>query len=127
MARKRKTFKEAVKTDAGYASWMFGDNVRDVDHDVVIAKRVSEALKNVSQWTRREAARKFANRMWNAAARVREEGCHKAGMPYPARLPRAVINAMCWGVSDGHAIVMIKRYEAAAKAAERFCKARPRR
>jgi hypothetical protein len=121
MARKRRTFKEAVTKDAGYAHWVFGDNVRDVNRDAAVAKLVSSALKNVwNKWDRRKKAQAFAKRMWAAYWRVKDYGCRKPGSANI--IPRDVLNAMCWGVSSGHSTVMIQRYKAAAQAAERFCR-----
>ncbi len=119
----RKTWKQAVQSDKGYAEWTFGKTVRSLD-----TKRyetlVSNALKGIySKYERFEKARAFAKRMRERASLVRREGCHLAGLPqYPTRLGREIVAAMSWGVGDGHNRVMIMRYEAAAKAAERFCR-----
>jgi len=117
----RKTWKQAVQSDKGYAEWTFGKTVRSLD-----TKRyetlVSNALKNVDRWKRFDVARAFARRMRERASLVRREGCHRAGMPYPSRLGREIVAAMSWGVGDGNNRVMIMRYEACAKAAERFCR-----
>jgi hypothetical protein len=118
----RKTWKQAVQSDKGYAEWTFGKGVRSLD-----TKRyetmVSNALKGIySRYERYTKALAFAKRMRERAMLVRREGCHRAGQPYPSRLGREIVAAMSWGVGDGNNRVMIMRYEACAKAAERFCR-----
>lgn len=121
MARKRKTWKQAVETKSGYAEWTFGSSPRDVNKDP--GKRVSEALKAVNKWDRRSKAQKFAKRMWDNYYRVRDEGCANWRLGgQKSLIPNSVIVAMSWGVGDGHRRVMMERYKKAAQAAERFCR-----
>ncbi len=87
-----------------------------------IQHRVSDAIKMHGRFARYNVAKKFARRMRENAARVREFGCMRGGEMGEGQkvLGRAIINAMCWGVGDEHNVRMIRRYEAAAEAAERF-------
>lgn len=91
-----------------------------------VAKAVSQALKGIyGSYTRYEAAKKFADRMWKAEQRVREWGCDlPQGEP---QVKRILINALCFGVGDEHNRLMIKKYHDARLAAERFCRRRSRR
>lgn len=96
---------------------------KDVDPRLEqIAHGVSEAIKMHGRWRRYDVAKKFARKMREAAQRVTDYGCMTAGEMGEGQkmLGRAVINAMCWGVGDERNVKMIARYEAAAKAAERF-------
>lgn len=97
----------------GYIDWKFGGNVRDDAKRVPqVAKAVSEAIKGFGPrtWDRRGPARKFAAKMRAKANRLRNH------------LGAIFIEAMCAGVGSGHRWSMIHRYEAAALAAERFCR-----
>jgi hypothetical protein len=86
------------------------------------AKRISDVIKNKhphSRYLRTEYARKIAVKMWNNVERVKEEGTRLPSGNRPL-IPRAILNAMCFGAGDGHNVTMIKKYTEAAKAAERF-------
>ncbi len=91
-----------------------------------IGKSVSESIKALGPRTyhRYDRAKAFAKKMRAAAARVREWGT--GGHANDGRLNRSVVNAMCFGCGDEWNVRMIRQYEAAAKAAERFCTARSR-
>lgn len=79
------------------------------------------AKKHIVKPSRAERARRFARRMREAERRVREEGTRLPGGARP-RLPRGVVNVLCFGVGDEHNRKMIERYRQAAMAAERFCR-----
>jgi len=101
----------------GWLDWKFAGNVRDDAKRLPqIEKAVSEAIKGFGPRTfhRYDPAKKFARKMRAAAARLRHDD------------QRNAIDAMCMGVGSGHRWAMVRRYEAAAKAAERFCTARSR-
>ncbi len=121
MKRKPKTWKQSVESNPGYAEWTFGKGVRSLTRADDIAKKVSESLKGIySKYERFEKARKFARRMRERAEYIREYGCRVPGQQN--FIPRRMMAALCMGVGDGNNRVMIQRYEAAAKAAERFCR-----
>ena len=101
----------------GWLDWKFAGNVRDDAKRVPqVEKAVSEAIKNLGPRTyhRYDKALKFARKMRVKANRLRNH------------LGAIFIDAMCAGVGSGHRWAMIHRYEAAAKAAERFCTRRSR-
>ena len=104
--------KKKRKESPGYTDWKFGGNIRDEGRVDQVAKRVSECIKNFGPrtWDRRGPARKFAVKMRAAAYRLRHDD------------KRNMIDAMCMGVGSGHRWAMVRRYEAAALAAERFCR-----
>ncbi len=109
--------KKKRKESPGYTDWKFAGRVRDDEKRLPqIQKAVSEAIKNFGPRTfhRYDPAKKFARKMRAAAARLR-------GDDY-----RTLVDAMCMGVGSGHRWAMVRRYEAAAIAAERFCTARSR-
>ena len=83
------------------------------------AKAVSEAIKGMNRWRRPDAGRAFARKMRAHADRIRDWGCKLPGGKNAA-IPRDIMNALCMGCGDDHNRRMIKKYEAAAKAAERF-------
>lgn len=83
-----------------------------------IAAAVSAAIKTHSKYVRQDVARKFARKMRAHAERIRTWGT--GGHANDGRLTRSIVNAMCWGVGDEHNVKMIRRYEEAAKAADRF-------
>jgi hypothetical protein len=92
------------------------------------AKRVSDAIKNkhpgnYQKYHRRETARKVAQKMWAHVVRIREWGTRLPSGEQP-KIPRAIINVMCFGGADEHNRRMIKKYTEAAKAAERFLRGR---
>lgn len=102
---------------AGFKSWIFGDRLRDEEgRKAQVQTAVSEAIKCLGPRTyhRYDKAKAFARRMRVKADRLRFDD--KA----------TLIDAMCMGVNSGHRWVMVRRYEAAAIAAERFCTARSR-
>lgn len=101
----------------GWLDWKFAGNVRDDAKRVPqVEKAVSEAIKNLGPRTyhRYDKALKFARKMRAKANRLRNDD----GQNF--------IDAMSMGVGSGHRWVMVRRYEAAAKAAERFCTKRSR-
>ena len=108
------------KMSAQSMDWLYGEKKPSATRDSQVAKRVSDAIKMQHPYRRAEFGRKFAEKMRAAAARVRRDGCRKPGVA-ASPLNRALLNALCWGAGDGHNRTMIARYEAAAKAAERFC------
>jgi hypothetical protein len=97
----------------GYLDWKFGGNIRDDAKRIPqIQKAVSECFKAMRpgrHW-RYDPAVKFARKMRAAAERLRNDR------------HRTVIDHMCMGVGSGHRWAMVRRYEAAAIAAERFCR-----
>lgn len=116
----RKTWKDAVSSDPGYASWTFGGAPRDVNKDP--SARVSAALKAIhGRADRRLKAKVFAKRMWAAYYRVRDVGCRPASGVDPV-IPGPIIDALCFGAGAGHRRVMMERYKRAARTAERFCR-----
>lgn len=103
------------KESPGYTDWKFAGRVRDDARRVPqVEKAVSEAIKGLGPETyhRYDKALKFARKMRAKAARLRGDGY------------RTLVDAMCMGVGSGHRWSMVRRYEAAAKAAERFCRRR---
>jgi hypothetical protein len=99
----------------GWLDWKFAGNVRDDAKRLPqIQKAVSEAIKNLGPRTfhRYDKAKKFARKMRIHAWRLRGDESQD------------FIDAM--GVGSGHRWVMVRRYEAAAIAAERFCTSRSR-
>lgn len=108
MARRKRPMTERER------DWIFGGKPRSKDRVAEIQERVSEAIKSYGPRTyhRYDPALRFARRMRAKAARLRGDGF------------RDLVDAMCWGVGSGHRREMIKRYEAAAIAAERFCRRR---
>ncbi len=104
------------KESPGFTDWKFGGKIRSEARVDQVAKRVSEVIKGYGPRTyhRYDPAMKFARKMRAAAARLRGDR------------RRDVIDAICMGVGSGHRWAMIRRYEAAAKAAERFCTTRSR-
>lgn len=108
MAKKR-------KVTQGHKEWIYGDKVRDDEKRIPqIQKAVSEAIKGFGpkSYHRFDPAARFARKMRAKAARLREN------------FNLNLIDAMCWGVGSGHRWCMVRRYEAAAAAAERFCRSR---
>ena len=91
-----------------------------------IGKTVSESIKALGPRTfhRYDRAKAFAKKMRAAAERVKVWGT--GGHANDGRLSRSIVNAMCFGCGDEWNQRMIREYEAAAKAAERFCTARSR-
>lgn len=88
----------------------------------LIEKRVSDAIKMYGRWQRHDVAKKFARKMREQIARIQRYG---AGNPIGEGqrvLGREIINALTWGVGAAHENRMMRRYEAAARAAERFCR-----
>lgn len=86
------------------------------------AKRVSQAIKNKypnSRYGRVQYAQKFVNKMLDNARRIRLYGT-RLQTGKSSTIPRAVINAMCFGYGDEHNRTMIKKYTEAARAAQRF-------
>ncbi len=101
----------------GWLDWKFAGNVRDDARRIPqIEKAVSEAIKAIGPRTfhRYDPAKRFARKMRAKAERLRHD---------PERI---FLDAMCMGVGSGHRWSMVRRYEAAAKAAERFCTSRSR-
>lgn len=97
----------------GWLDWKFSGRLRDDAKRLPqIEKAVSEAIKGLGpkSYHRYDPALRFARRMRAAAARLRGDG------------QRDLIDALCMGVGSGHRWTMVRRYEAAAKAAERFCR-----
>ncbi len=97
----------------GWLDWKFSGNVRDDAKRIPqVEKAVSEAIKNLGPKTyhRYDKALKFARKMRAKANRLRNDP------------ERNAIDALCMGVGSGHRWAMVRRYEAAAKAAERFCR-----
>jgi hypothetical protein len=108
-------------SDPQYASWTFGGAPRNFNRSDEIEKQVSTALKNETRsWKRPEKARAFARKMRSHADRIRHEG--RTVWNNKSGISTIFISAMCFGVGSGHDRIMIDRYEAAAKSAERFCK-----
>lgn len=87
-----------------------------------LAVKVSAACKELTRCYRREKIAAFARRMRQAADRVRYEGarCSRIDGGNTPRIPRRVLNALCWGVGDEHNRAMIAKYTEAAVTAERF-------
>ena len=109
--------KKKRKESPGYTDWKFAGNVRDDAKRVPqVEKAVSEAIKGLGPRTyhRYDKALKFARKM-------RAKANHLRTAPH-----FIMVDALCMGVGSGHRWAMIHRYEAAAKAAERFCTARSR-
>lgn len=105
------------KESPGYTDWKFSGRVRDDEKRLPqIQKAVSEAIKNLGPRTfhRYDKAKQFARKMRIHAWRLRGDESQD------------FIDAMSMGVGSGHRWVMVRRYEAAAIAAERFCTARSR-
>ena len=94
-----------------------------------ISKRVSQTIKNKYPSTcgvrRREYARIIATKMWANVNRVKEWGTRLPNGE-TSKIPRELLNAMCFGCGDGHNRRMIKKYTEAAMAAERFLRRRSR-
>lgn len=91
-----------------------------------IGKTVSESIKALGPRTfhRYDRAKAFARKMRAAAERVKAWGT--GGHDNDGRLNRSIVNAMSFGCADEWNLRMIAQYEAAAKAAERFCTRRSR-
>jgi len=99
---------------AGEQDWIFGGRPRNQDRVGQIQARVSEAIKGFGpkSYHRFDKAAAFARKMRAKASRLRNDRQH------------GIIDAMCFGFGSGHRREMIRRYEAAAMAAERFCRRR---
>jgi len=95
-----------------------------------ISKRVSQTIKNkypstYDKYRRQEYARIIARKMWANVNRVKEWGTRLPNGE-TSKIPRELLNAMCFGCGDGQNRRMIKKYTEAAKAAERFLRRRSR-
>lgn len=89
-----------------------------------ISKRVSQAIKSkypskYDKYRRQDYARIIAAKMWANVNRVKEFGTRLPNGE-SSKIPRELLNAMCFGCGDGHNRKMIKKYTEGAKAAERF-------
>lgn len=91
-----------------------------------VSKAVSESIKSLGPRTyhRYDRALAFARKMQANANRVRKWGT--GGHADDGRICREVVNAMSFGCGDEWNQRMIRQYEAAAKAALRFCTSRSR-
>lgn len=87
-----------------------------------IEKRVSDIIKAYPRYQRYDVAKKFARKMRAHIARVDDMGAGNPPGDGQKILGRQIINAMSWGVGAAHDYRTMRRYEAAARAAERFCR-----